>query len=149
MQLPIFSLPDQNNKTHTNQDYLSSWVVLYSYPKDDTPGCTAEACSFRDLSSEFNKKGVVILGISADSVKSHAKFSQKYHLNFHLLSDIDHQILSKLEAWAPKKMFGREYMGVLRNTYLINPKGEIVKVYKKVNPLTHAREILGDIQSYK
>lgn len=149
MILPNFSLPDQSGVVHTRQDYLGRWVVLYSYPKDNTPGCTAEACQFRDLGSEFLEKGIVILGISADTVESHQKFAAQHHLQFPLLADTDHAVLEALEAWAPKKMFGKEFLGVQRNTYLINPKGEIVKVYKKVNPLTHPTQVLQDIDSLK
>lgn len=149
MILPNFSLPDQSGVVHTPQEYLGRWVVLYSYPKDNTPGCTAEACQFRDLGSEFSEKGIVILGISADSVESHQKFAAQHHLQFPLLADEDHAVLEALEAWAPKKMFGKEFFGVQRNTYLINPKGEIVKVYKKVNPLTSPAVVLKDIDTFK
>ena len=149
MRTPTFSLPDQNGKLHSLKDYLGSWVVLYSYPKDNTPGCTIEACTFRDLSQDFTQKGVAILGISADSVASHAKFAQSHHLNFPLLADTDHKVLEALEAWVPKKMFGKQYMGIDRNTYIISPKGEIVKVLKKVNPLSSPKQILAEIEELK
>ena len=144
MKAPIFSLPDQTGKVHKLSDYTGKWVVLYFYPKDDTPGCTREACSFRDMSSEYTKRGIVVLGISKDSVASHKKFAEKYHLNFPILSDTTHKTIEAYGAWGTKKFMGREFTGTLRNTYLINPDGEIVKTYLGVNPLIHAGEILKD-----
>lgn len=145
MKASDFSLPDQNDKTHTLSDYKGKWLVVYFYPKDDTPGCTKEACNFRDRGEEFAKKGVTIIGISKDSVASHKKFADKYHLNFPILSDPEHVVIEKYGVWGKKKFMGREYDGIFRNTYLINPKGEIVKEYKGVNPLTHAQKILQDL----
>ena len=141
-----FTLPDQNGKNHKLSDYLGKWVVLYFYPKDDTPGCTKEACSFRDNYQTLQIKGVVILGVSKDSISSHKKFADKYRLTFPLLSDEDKKIHKAYGAWGKKKFMGREFEGTLRNTYLINPKGEIQKVYENVNPLNHAQKILEDLK---
>ena len=142
---PKFSLPDQNGTLRTLSDFAGSWLVLYFYPKDDTPVCTKEACSFRDNTAEFQKRGIQVVGVSKDSVASHKKFAEKYQLNFPLLSDTALSMIKAYNAWGEKKFMGRTFAGVLRKTYLINPKGEVVKVYEKVNPLVHAGEILSDI----
>lgn len=146
-QMPAkdFELPDQNGKIHRLSDYKGKWVILYFYPKDDTPGCTKEACNFRDSIDKFTKLGVVILGVSKDSIASHKKFADKYHLNFTILSDESKDIIKAYKSWGVKKFMGREFEGTIRNTYLINPKGEIVKFYEKVNPLTHSEQILKDL----
>ncbi|HUD19256.1 MAG TPA: thioredoxin-dependent thiol peroxidase [Patescibacteria group bacterium] len=141
-----FSLPDQDGVTHTLAQYKGKWVILYFYPKDDTPGCTKEACNFRDSIAEYQKLGAIILGVSRDSVSSHKKFADKYHLNFPLLSDESTKMIQAYEAWGEKKFMGKTFTGVLRTTYLINPAGEIQKVYKDVNPLVHAGEILADLK---
>lgn len=146
MKASDFSLPDQNGTIHTLSQYRGKWVILYFYPKDDTPGCTKEACSFRDNIAQFQKLGVVILGVSKDSVKSHKKFEQKYSLPFPLLSDEEKVVHKAYNAWGMKKFMGREFEGTLRNTYLINPAGAIDKVYEKVNPLVHAGETLADLR---
>ncbi|HKB88363.1 MAG TPA: thioredoxin-dependent thiol peroxidase [Patescibacteria group bacterium] len=140
-----FSLPDQDGKYHSLTNYHGKWVVLYFYPKDDTPGCTKEACSFRDSFRELTKLNVVVLGVSKDSVKSHKKFAEKYDLNFPILSDESKETIIAYGAWGPKKFMGREYDGIIRMTYLINPDGNIEKIYPKVNPLTHAEEIIQDL----
>jgi thioredoxin-dependent peroxiredoxin len=140
-----FSLPDQDGKLHKLSDYKGKWVVLYFYPKDNTPGCTKEACNFRDSFRELQKLDVQILGVSKDSVASHKKFAEKYSLNFPLLSDESHEVIKKYNAWGVKKFMGREFEGIFRMTYLIDPKGEIKKIYEKVNPLTHASEIIKDL----
>lgn len=142
-----FTLLDQSGLSHSLHDYLGKWVVLYFYPKDDTPGCTTEACNFRDSFHELQKLGVVILGVSKDTVGSHAKFAEKYNLNFPLLSDPDHSVVEKYSAWGEKKFMGRIFLGILRTTYLINPKGEIAKIYPKVNPTVHAQEIINDLKN--
>ncbi|HZZ98767.1 MAG TPA: thioredoxin-dependent thiol peroxidase [Candidatus Saccharimonadia bacterium] len=142
MIAPDFSLQDQDGKTHTLGQYRGKWVLIYFYPKDDTPGCTKEACGFRDLNAAFQKKGVVILGISKDSVKSHAKFTEKFHLNFPILSDESIETIKAYKSWGLKKFMGREYDGTLRNSYLVNPNGEIVKTFTKVNTLAHPNEVL-------
>lgn len=144
---PHFSLPDQQGNIHTLEQYLGTWVLVYFYPKDDTPGCTKQACSFRDGMAEFNQRGIVVLGISKDSVTSHQKFASKYHLQFPLLSDPTHQTIKAFGAWGTKKFMGKEYEGILRNSYLIDPQGDIVKTYENVDPLTHAKEILKDYDS--
>jgi thioredoxin-dependent peroxiredoxin len=147
MQAQDFTLPDQDNKIHSLKDYLGKWIVLYFYPKDDTEGCTKEACSFRDNFKKLQDLGVIILGASADTVKSHKKFAEKYSLNFPLLSDTEKKTINDYKAWGKKTMFGKEYEGILRTTYLINPEGEIEKVYEKVDPINHAEKILEDLKT--
>jgi len=139
---PDFELSDQTGETHKLSDYRGKRVVLYFYPKDDTPGCTAEACSFRDNYSVFKQNGIVILGVSADSEKSHAKFQEKYHLPFTLLSDSEHTVSEAYGVWGLKKFMGREYYGINRSTFLINEDGNLVKIYAKVKPEAHAQEII-------
>ncbi len=146
MKAPNFSLPDQNNKIHTLNDYAGKWVVVYFYPKDATPGCTKEACSFRDGRQILVDTGAVVLGISKDTVASHKKFADAHNLNFTLLSDTTTETIQAFGAWSKKKFIGHEYMGIDRNTYLINPAGEIAKTYKGVNPLTHVGEVLKDLK---
>lgn len=148
MRAADFSLPDQNGKNHTLRQYRGTWMILYFYPKDDTPGCTKEACSFRDSLTGFEKRGVAILGVSKDSVVSHKKFADKYHLNFPLLSDERLTTIKAYKAWGEKKFMGRSYDGILRITYLIDPKGEVAKVYEKVNPLVHTAQIFADLDTY-
>ncbi|MFH2085280.1 MAG: peroxiredoxin [bacterium] len=138
---PDFTLLDQNGQPHSLHDYLGKWVVLYFYPKDDTPGCTTEACNFRDSFRELQKLGIVILGVSKDSVVSHGEFASKYQLNFPILSDPDHKVIEQYDA--------HSLLGTLRMTYLINSKGEIAKVYPHVNPTVHAAEILADLPTLK
>ena len=142
-----FSLPDQDGKAHKLSDYKGKWVVLYFYPRDDTPGCTREACGFRDYAKQYKAKNAVILGVSKDSVESHKKFAEKYHLNFTLLSDESKEVIKAYKAWGEKKFMGKIFDGVLRKTYLINPEGVIVYAYEKVNPLIHSEEILKDISN--
>jgi thioredoxin-dependent peroxiredoxin len=147
MKTHDFSLTDQNGNLHSLADYKGKWVVLYFYPKDDTPGCTKEACSFRDYAKEYSDKGIIILGVSKDSVPSHKKFAEKYHLNFPILSDESKEIIKAYDAWGEKKFMGRVFEGTLRKTYIINPNGEVVKNYEKVNPLNHAQQIISDIST--
>lgn len=142
---PNFSLPDQDGKVHTLSDYKGKWIIIYFYPKDDTPGCTKEACGFRDNLKHLTDKGVVVFGVSKDNVKSHKKFVDKFNLNFPVLSDESKETIKSYEAWGPKKFMGREYEGILRVTYLINPEGMISKVYEKVDPVIHAEEIMKDL----
>ena len=141
-----FSLTDQNGKVHKLSSYRGSWVLLYFYPKDDTPGCTKEACGFRDSLNELKKHNVVVLGVSADSVSSHQKFAQKYNLNFPLLSDEKKEVIKAYGAFGKKKFMGKEFEGILRVSFLINPEGDIVKKYDKVKPEIHAGEVLEDIK---
>jgi len=144
-QLPQFSLPDQDGIVRTNQDYEGKWVVLYLYPKDDTPGCTTEACGFRDQFLEFAHRGITVIGVSKDSVKSHKKFAEKFDLQFTLLADTELILIKALGGWGLKKFMGREFEGTLRNTYIINPKGEIVAEYPGVTPAGHAEQLLHDL----
>mgnify|MGYP005851390431 CR=1 FL=1 len=141
-----FSLPDENNNFHRLSDYKGQWVLIYFYPKDDTPGCTKEACNFRDKMNDLKKLGIKVLGVSADSVESHKKFKEKHQLNFPLLSDEKKEVIKGYQAWGKKKFMGKEFEGILRISYLINPKGEIVKKYDKVNPKKHADEVLVDVK---
>ncbi len=144
---PDFTLPDQNGANHSLQDYRGKWVVVYFYPKDDTPGCTKEACSFRDGREELERQGVVVLGISADSVASHKKFAEKYNLNFTLLSNPERDVIKAYNALGEKSMFGKTFAGILRNTYLIDPAGNVAKEYRKVQPADHAVQILRDVKA--
>jgi thioredoxin-dependent peroxiredoxin len=145
IKAPEFSLPDESRTLHTLEQYKGKWVILYFYPKDDTPGCTKEACSFRDVYEEFEKKNVVVLGISKDSTTSHARFVMNYRLPFSLLSDKDKQVMRAYEVLGKKKFMGREYEGTLRTTFLIDPQGTISKVYENVSPQDHAQQILNDL----
>ncbi|MFS8160231.1 MAG: thioredoxin-dependent thiol peroxidase, partial [Candidatus Roizmanbacteria bacterium] len=126
-------------------DFKGKKVVLYFYPKDDTTGCTAEACSIRDNYSEFTKNQVEILGVSIDSPKSHGKFAQKYDLPFTLMSDEEKKVVNLYQAWGEKKFMGRTYMGTYRISYLIDPKGIIRKTYENVKPADHAGEVIKDL----
>lgn len=146
-QGPDFELPDQNGQLIRLSDYQGFWVLLYFYPKDDTPGCTKEACSIRDHFPDFTKLKVKVLGISVDSVTSHQKFAQKYNLPFTLLADENKEVVQKYGVWQEKNMMGRKYMGTIRTSYLINPDGKIDKVYEKVKPEIHAEQVLSDLQS--
>ncbi len=141
-QVPDFELPDENGKLHKLSDYLGQYVLLYFYPKDDTPGCTTEACEFRDDYAEYDKAGVVILGVSPDSPKSHKKFKEKYNLPFVLLADEDHQVCEIYGVWGKKSMYGKEYYGVLRTTFLIDIEGKLVEIFEKVKPKGHSQQIL-------
>lgn len=144
---PDFTLPDQNGTQHSLSQYRGSWVLLYFYPKDMTPGCTTEACSLRDVYGDYKKAGVKVLGVSKDSVKRHEKFAKMYELPFPILSDETGAMIEAYEAWGKKKFMGREFMGILRISYLIDPKGKIAKVYEKVKPSEHAQEVLGDVKN--
>jgi len=143
---PDFSLPDENGVTHTLSEFRGKFVVLYFYPKDDTPGCTTEACNFRDDYSAYEKAGAVILGVSPDSSKSHTKFKQKFHLPYTLLADEGHQVCDLFGVWGPKNFKGREYDGVYRTTFVIGPDGNIAKVFENVKPDGHSQEVLAALQ---
>lgn len=143
-QAPGFSLPDDLGKMHSLEDYRNKWVVLYFYPKDDTPGCTTEACSLRDARDDIAELGAEIIGISKDGASSHEKFKAKYSLNFTLLTDEDHVVMDTYGAWG-KKQFGRE--GVLRKTFIINPDGQVVKAYGRVTPLGHGEQVLAELRN--
>ncbi len=143
-----FTLADQDGKMHTLSDYFGNWILVYFYPKDDTPGCTKEACMIGDVFPKFKKLKAKVFGISADSVKSHKKFAEKYDLPFTLLSDPDKKVLKMYGALGEKSMYGKKYIGILRTSYLIAPNGKIAKVYEKVNPEKHAEEVLADIKEF-
>ncbi len=143
---PQFTLPDQDNSEHSPSDYIGRWLLMWFYPKDNTTGCTAEGCGLRDNWVEFQNYNVAILGISVDSVKSHQKFLNTYAFPFWLLADENKEVVKKYGVWQKKKLWGREYMGTVRTSFLIDPKGKIAKIYEKVNPLNHAQEILEDLK---
>ncbi len=149
MKAPNFELLDQDNKLHSLRENAGMWLLVYFYPKDDTPGCTKEACAFRDMSNEFAKRGIHVFGISKDSVASHKKFAKKYNLSFTLLSDPTHETIEAYGAWGEKKFMGKTFSGILRKSYLINPEGDIVKEYPKVTPDQHAEEILRDFDALR
>ena len=139
---PEFSLLDQDEKKVSLSDYRGKLVVLYFYPKDDTQGCTTEACNFRDNYSAYENTGIVILGVSPDSPASHRKFRAKYALPFSLLADDDHKVCELYQVWGLKKFMGKEYDGVFRTTFLIDQEGKIVKVFENVKPASHSKEVL-------
>jgi len=139
---PAFSLKDQDGKTVKLSDFKGQQVVLYFYPKDNTPGCTTEACDFRDEASALKKAGAVVLGVSMDSEASHQKFIQKHGLNFPLLVDADHAVAEKYGAWGEKKMYGKAFMGLIRSTFLIGGDGKLKKVWLKVKVEGHVKEVL-------
>jgi peroxiredoxin Q/BCP len=142
---PEFNLPDQSGEMHNLKMYKGKKVLLYFYPKDDTPGCTTEACSFRDNLKDLSSLGLVVLGVSKDSVASHAKFAKKYDLNFPILSDETGEVIEAYGAWGKKKFMGREYMGILRMSFLIDQDGKVEKIYEEVKPKEHVGEVKGDI----
>jgi thioredoxin-dependent peroxiredoxin len=142
---PAFKTTNQDGETVSLGDFKGKKLVLYFYPKDDTPGCTKEACSIRDGWSKFRKRGVAVLGVSVDDEKSHRKFIDKFSLPFPLLADTDKTIVKAYGVWGEKSMYGRKYMGTLRVTYLIDEKGKIAAVWPKVKPEGHAEEILAAV----
>lgn len=142
---PKFSLQDQNGTTHTLSQYLGKKVLLYFYPKDDTPGCTTEACNFRDGYDMFTKMGLVILGVSKDGVESHKKFAEKFSLPFPLLADESTDVSQAYGVWKEKKFMGRKYMGINRTSFLIDEKGIITKIYEGVKANEHAKDVEGDL----
>ncbi len=143
---PDFELVDDQNQTRRLADFRGQRVVLYFYPKDDTPGCTKEACNFRDDYSAYQQAGITILGISPDSVESHQKFKVKFQLPFALLADEGHKVCDAYGTWGPKKFMGKAYEGVLRTTFLIGPDGMIVRVFENVRPAEHSAEVLAAFQ---
>jgi peroxiredoxin Q/BCP len=142
---PLFSLTDQDEKTISLAELKGKTVVLYFYPKDDTPGCTTEACTYRDEHSAFQKKGAVVLGISPDDEDSHAKFADKFSLPFSLLADHEHKIAEAYGVWVKKSMYGKEYMGVERSTFVIGPDGKLTAVFRKVKAGEHVAEVLATL----
>lgn len=143
---PDFILPDQDGKMHSLSDYAGKKVILYFYPKDNTPGCTSQACGFSELYPQFEEKGAVVLGISKDSVASHKKFQEKYGLSFTLLADTELSAIKAYDVWQEKKMCGKVSMGVVRTTYLIDEDGMIVKVFDKVKAKENPAQMLGEIE---
>ena len=139
---PDFSLPDQNGNVHTLEEYRGKKVILYFYPKDNTPGCSKQACGFGELYPQFVEKGAVVLGVSKDSVASHKKFQEKYNLPFTLLSDTELKVLQAYDVWQEKNMYGKKTMGVVRSTYLIDEKGVIVKAFGKVKAAENPQQML-------
>ena len=143
---PDFTLLDQDGKKHTLSGYRGKWVLLYFYPKDDTPGCTIEACTIRDQFRNFKNIGAVVLGVSTDSVASHKKFANAYELPFTLLSDEYKEVVGRYGVFGEKKFMGKTHMGTSRTSFLIDPNGNIAKVYEKVKPELHAQEAIADLK---
>lgn len=143
---PQFALTDQNGTTHRLEEERGKWVLLYFYPKDDTPGCTKEACMLRDVHPDFGKLNCTVFGVSVDSEKSHKKFEEKYSLPFTLLADTEKEVVNAYGVWGPKKFMGKEFTGTNRTSFLIDPEGKIAKVYEKVKPEMHAAEVLVDLR---
>ncbi len=143
---PEIKLPDQNGDVQKLSDYKGQWVLVYFYPKDDTPGCTTEACTLRDNFPKLGKLKAKVFGISTDSVASHKKFADKYNLPFTLLADEDKKVVEKYGVWAEKSMYGRKYFGTLRSSFVVDPRGIIVRIYEKVKPAEHADQVLADLK---
>lgn len=143
---PAFALSDQDGNQHSLKDYAGKWVLIYFYPKDNTPGCTKEACALRDSITQFNDLNAVVLGVSKDSEASHKRFVEKFGLPFTLLSDPDATMITEYGAMKMKKNFGKEYLGIVRMSYLIDPEGKVAKVYPKVKPAEHAAEVIDDLK---
>jgi len=139
---PDFTLPDETGTQHRLSDQRGRWVVLYFYPKDDTPGCTAEACEFRDANDEILARNAVVWGVSPQGARSKSKFKEKYELPFTLLSDEDHAVADSFGAWVEKSNYGKTYWGVGRSTFLVDPEGRIARVWEKVTPRGHAADVL-------
>ena len=144
---PAFELRDQLGAVHRLADFEGAWTVVYFYPEDDTPGCTTEACAFRDLHADLREAGVAVIGISPDSVESHAAFAAKHGLEFLLLSDPSKETIRAYGAWGKKTLYGKEYEGVLRSSVLVDRRGNVAKLYPKATPATHAAEILADAKA--
>ena len=146
---PIFKLPSTNKKEYSLKDSIGNYVIIYFYPKDDTPGCTIETNDFNKLLPKFKKLNCEILGISKDNLKSHDKFRDKYKIKFDLLADEEIKVLKKYKVWAKKKFMGKEFMGVVRSTFLIDKKGKIIKIWNNVRVKNHAKEVLDELNSIK
>ena len=142
---PTIEAVDQSGEMITLKEYRGKKIVLYFYPKDNTPGCTAESCDLRDNYSQFLEKGFEVIGVSADSEKSHQNFISKYNLPFRLISDVDKKVLQDYNAWGEKKSYGKTYMGVLRKTYIIDEKGYVEKIIEKVKTKEHSRQIFSEL----
>ncbi|MDR2825232.1 MAG: peroxiredoxin [Deltaproteobacteria bacterium] len=146
---PVFSLPDQNETTHSLKDFSGKWTAVYCYPKDNTSGCSLEAQNFAALFSSFTNRGATVLGISADSPQSHCKFAAKFSLPFVLLSDTEHRLLEALGVWQKKKMAGKEFMGIVRSTFLVDTEGVIRFVWTKVKVAGHAEAVYAKLQELR
>jgi peroxiredoxin Q/BCP len=146
---PLFTLPSSDGQTISLAQFQGQWVVLYFYPRDNSPGCTKEACGFRDTYAQFQQAQTVILGISTDSVASHAKFIRKYNLPFLLLADTEGQVARAYGSYGPKKFMGKTYEGVFRHTFILDPQGQIVQIYRQVKPETHAQQVLADLAQWQ
>lgn len=146
---PAIELPDQDGRVHRLSDYRGQWVLVYFYPKDNTSGCTKEACAIRDVHPRFAELDAVVLGVSVDPVKSHRKFADRHELPFTLLSDEEKTVVKEWGVWGEKKFMGREYMGTNRMSFLVDPKGVIAKIYAKVKPAEHAGEVLADLAALR
>jgi len=144
---PAIKLKNQNGEIFSLKDHLGSYVLIYFYPKDNTPGCTKEACSIKDNLKKFKNFNFKVFGISPDDEKRHLNFIEKYKLNFDLLCDTEQKVANSYGVWVQKNMYGKKYMGVQRDSFLIDPKGKIVKHYKKVKPETHILDVLNDLKS--
>ena len=144
---PEFSLPDETGAARSLTEFRGHPLVLYFYPKDDTPGCTTEACNFRDDYSQYAQAGITILGVSADTSQSHAKFKAKYGLPFSLLADAGHQVCDLYKVWGTKKNYGREYQGIFRTTFLIDENGKIIHVFEGVKPAGHSAEVMAELKA--
>lgn len=144
-KVPEFVAFDEKGVGQTPRNYRGKWLLIYFYPKDDTPGCTKEACAIRDAWKEFKKANIAVLGASVQSAKSHQRFVEKYELPFPLIVDEEKKIVTLFGVWRKKKFMGREYMGVVRMSFLIDPKGKVAKIYEQVKPEEHAKEILKDV----
>ena len=143
---PIFKLPSTSKNIYSLKDSFGKYIVIYFYPKDDTPGCTLETNDFNKLLPNFKKLNCEILGISKDNIKSHDKFREKYKIKFNLLADEDLEVLKKYKVWGKKKFMGREFMGIIRTTFLLDKKGKIIKIWENVKVKDHAKEVLATLK---
>ena len=139
---PNFTLPNENNEMISLSDFLGKKVIVYFYPKDNTPGCTKQACAFKNAYDEFKKDNIVVIGISKDTQKAHLNFKNKYELPFILLSDINHEVIEMYDCWKEKKLYGKTYMGITRSTYVVDENGIIIKTFEKASPEKNATDIL-------
>ncbi len=146
---PDFCLPDKDDKDTCLKDFLGRWVVVYFYPKDNTPGCTREACDFTERLADFEGMDAAVIGISTDSPASHRKFAKQHNLTIHLLSDPEHKVIDAYGAWQPKKFMGKEFLGTVRSTFLVDPQGRIAFVWPKVNPWGHADEVKAKLRELR
>ena len=142
---PEFELPEAEGSIVKLQAFKGKWVVLYFYPRDNTPGCTKEACGFRDAYVDYQSRDIIVLGVSTDDAKAHTKFATKYNLPFPLLIDAEGEIASRYGSYGPKKFMGKEYIGISRSTFIIDPEGKLAKIYRKVKPEPHAQDVLTDL----